>query len=233
MGLDQTKDIIELEVRRLLAEGEIEIRRQMAEEIAGHRLFLQGQFKAILAGMAFIFIAGGALLFFFVGESYEKAEQRLVHEVEARAVEYAILDEYKERISKHVNLIVTGPGTKKSISQSVNKAVGDYFENEVRAVVESKVTQQLKEFGSEEVVDTISRLGDISAQNSRSIFELGSSLKRLSDFFGNRFSVTNAKSQQASAASAAVAAMETAEAMKVLVNQVQELERQIEIIKER
>ena len=177
----EMKELVELEVRRLLSEGELEIRKNIAEEISGHRAFLQGQFKTITWGIGILFAAAGAIFIFLFGKSYESSREQLIQEVDSKVIEYRIVDLYKDRLEAQVELIVDGEETRSKIEENIKNAVSVYVTENVDSIVEERVTDKLGELDAETIHETLSRITDQSESAIKRTEEIAATAKHQSD----------------------------------------------------
>ena len=120
---EETRVFVETEVRRVLSQGELEVRKNIADEIASYRNFLQSQFRTITWGVGILFAVAGIVFVFLFGKSYESANSQIVQEVDSKVIEYRIVEAYKERLEAQVSIILESDKTKSSIEQSVENSV--------------------------------------------------------------------------------------------------------------
>ena len=107
----QDKDAIELEVHRVLATQEIELRKLWSAEATGFREFLQRQFRYITLGVSTFALAGAGLFAWFFSDSAESvknhfsdsiksAQEQLIATVDEKIIDYRIMDVFQKRFNE-------------------------------------------------------------------------------------------------------------------------------------
>ncbi|MFK7942558.1 MAG: hypothetical protein AB8B85_06560 [Paracoccaceae bacterium] len=136
--MDQAdKDSIELEVRRLLAAEQTELRKQWSEEATGFRDFLQRQFRYITLGVSTFAFVGVGLFVWFFSDSVSRTQQQLEATVDAKIIDYRIVESFKTRVAEIVELAAS--------SEETNALIAARVEQESQGVVRSLAEEVIRE----------------------------------------------------------------------------------------
>lgn len=135
----QDRDAIELEVRRVLATQEIELRKLWSEEAIGFREFLQRQFRYITFGVSTFALVGAALFVWFFSDSVERTHKQLEATIDAKIIEYRIVESLKEKVDQFVEIAAGSDKTSELIAEEVKKSatviVNDLAKDQIREQV--------------------------------------------------------------------------------------------------
>ena len=157
----QDRDAIELEVRRVLATQEIELRKLWSAEAAGFREFLQRQFRYITFGVSAFALVGAGLFVWFFSDSVERTQKQLEATVDAKVIEYRIVESLKNRVSQFVEIAASNEKTRQKIHEEIKNIatiiVDDIAEDKIR----EKVGLELKKVEGLNVESLIQQYAEI------------------------------------------------------------------------
>jgi hypothetical protein len=131
-------------------EIELAVRKMVAQEIGGHRQFLQTQFKHMTWGIGIIFASAAIAFTFILGKSITESKDKLVQEVDSKVVEYRINESLKRRVSEFVSIAVENAVNSPEIRQQINSLVGTQTDDFVKSV-SGDIQDQLAELVKSEV----------------------------------------------------------------------------------
>ena len=131
------KDAIELEVRRVLATQEIELRKLWSAEAAGFREFLQRQFRYITIGVSTFALVGSGLFVWFFSDNVK-------HSIDAKIVEYRIVDSLRNKVAEYVQIAAGSDQTRAQITEVVRKEATDIVNQLANEEIKKQVGIELK-----------------------------------------------------------------------------------------
>lgn len=145
---------IELEVRRILAAEELQVRKAISNDLREFSGLLQAQFRTLTWGLGVLFLAGGGIVTFLFGKSYAASQERIVREVDQKVIEYRIVESYRKILEDQINTIVQGEEVAAQIDAAVRYAASLQIQTGVAEIVGEKVAEELKDLKTEEL-DTL------------------------------------------------------------------------------
>lgn len=119
----EDKDLIELEVRRLLA-----------AEVESHRTYLQSQFKNLTWGVAILFTVAAAIVTFFFGKSFNESKEQLISTVDSKVIEYRLVESFKDKLDEYVLTSVENKLDEASTQQKIDGLVESATSSAVNSV---------------------------------------------------------------------------------------------------
>lgn len=153
----QDKDAIELEVRRVLATQEIELRKLWSTEATGFREFLQRQFRYITLGVSTLALVGAGLFVWFFSDSVKSAQEQLIVTVDEKIMDYRILESFQKKLD-HLAVIAAGNDqTRKQITKVVEREATDIVNKLANEEIEKQVDRALREVEGLDVDSLLSR----------------------------------------------------------------------------
>ena len=137
-------------------ELELEVRRLLSSEVQEHREFLQSQIKYVSWGAGILLTLTIALLGYYFGKSLPETKAQLLAAIDAKVIDYRIVETVKARLEERVDLavdsVVSSDSTRENIDAQVSMA---------SATVVSKAASEVED----RILQTVER--EIrSAQNS-------------------------------------------------------------------
>ncbi|MCG8424475.1 MAG: hypothetical protein MJE77_41815 [Proteobacteria bacterium] len=87
-------------------ELELEVRRILATEVESHRAFLQSQFRNLTWGIGILFTVGAIIFTFLFGKSIDESKEQLVSTIDAKVVDYRIVESFKKRLDEFIKIAV-------------------------------------------------------------------------------------------------------------------------------
>lgn len=134
---------IELEVRRVLAEEEIKLRTILADEATSYREFLQRQFKQVTIGITSLAAVGAGLFVWFFSDSVSKTQEQLEATVDAKIIDYRIVDSFRDRVNEIVKITATSDQTSQLISTEVRSQATLVVTSIADEIIRSAVGEEL------------------------------------------------------------------------------------------
>ena len=145
---------------------ELEVRRILSSEAEGYRIFLQSQFRYLIWGIGILFLAGAAIFAYFFGDSIEKSKEQLISTIDARVIDYRIVESFKKRLKESIDIAVNNAvdhkETRKNIDnkveESANAAYNDAInkiENTIIKTIENKIIE-LKKLDASQIIEKVS-----------------------------------------------------------------------------
>ena len=98
---------IELEVRRVLAAEEVKLRTILTDEATSYREFLQRQFNQVTIGITALAAVGAGLFVWFFSDSVSKTQEQLEATVDAKIIDYRIVESFRARVDEIVQITAT------------------------------------------------------------------------------------------------------------------------------
>lgn len=142
---EDEKARIELEVRRILSSEEVKIRQTLSNEAAGYRDFLQKQFKQVTVGITALAAVGVGLFVWFFSDSVSKTQSQLEATIDAKIIDYRIVESFRERVNEIVQIAANSDRTSDIISDQVNEqaniVVNEIADQVIRDAVQSELAK--------------------------------------------------------------------------------------------
>ena len=105
-------------------EVELHIRRILAQEAGEYREFLQRQFRFITWSIGVLLVVGGGLTTYFLGDSYQSTKEKMINEIDAKVMEYRIVDAQKKKIDFLLKNAVAKELKEPSTTKTINALIG-------------------------------------------------------------------------------------------------------------
>ncbi len=129
---------------------ELQVRRLISEEVEQYRTFLQSQFKYLTWGIGVLLAAGALIFTYLFGKSIDESKEQLISTIDAKVVEYRLVQSFKNSLEEHIKIAVTNAVESKDTLQTVDNLVGETT-NQYMAKVADSIEMQLTELIKNEV----------------------------------------------------------------------------------
>jgi len=133
---NETKDKIELEVRRILTSEEVK-----------YRDFLQSHFKTLTWGIGIIIAVSGLVFTFLLGDSIDKLEKRIDSQVDLKMIQYSVDRKVREQLIENIRDAVKEQANSQAVINDIKEnvvslskdAVSDVADDELREIIKKEI----------------------------------------------------------------------------------------------
>jgi hypothetical protein len=129
-------------------ELELEVRRILANEVEGHRNFLQSQFRNLTWGLGILFTVASIIFVFIFGKSIDESKATLISTIDSKVVDYRIVESFKDKLNEFINIAVEGAVDDDNTTKKINLKVNELAKNSLLSVttdIENKLLATVNE----------------------------------------------------------------------------------------
>lgn len=145
---------------------ELEVRRVLSSEAEGYRIFLQSQFRYLMWGVGILFLAGAAIFTYLFGDSIEKSKEQLISTIDARIIDYRIVESFKKRLQESIDIAVDQAvdheETRKNIDDQVEESaktayrrVASNIEDTIIEIVDKQILKS-RNLDASQIIEKVS-----------------------------------------------------------------------------
>lgn len=136
------KDKIELEIRRVISDRELEVRRSTIEELEKHRNYLQTQFRTFTLGLSALAIAGSALFAFFFSKSFNDLEKDVIAQIDQKVIDYRILETMKIRLNEQIKIVAESESIKDRIRKTADTVLSRQVTSKIGPLINDAIARE-------------------------------------------------------------------------------------------
>lgn len=144
---------VELYVRRLLERGELRIREEISGELREQREFLGKQVGFLVKTLGLILLVCGGFFTWAFGKDLESISSQIEREVDSRVIEYAIAEDYKERLDQRLRIIINSDKVKRDIESAIRGSL----KRDIDGAVADSLSAEIADLSDDKVEDILLR----------------------------------------------------------------------------
>ncbi|PSB04560.1 hypothetical protein C7B76_32060 [filamentous cyanobacterium CCP2] len=160
---------IELGVRRVLSEREVDDRNSIIEELEKHRNYLQSQFRTFTLGLSALAIVGSSLFVFFFSKSFRSLEDDITAQIDTKVIEYKIIESLRSNLEQQLSVVAESDTIKERIKVVADRVLTSQVDSTIVPLITRLIDSQISDLNQA----NLSSLLDRSVKSVVSWSELG------------------------------------------------------------